>query len=167
MKAVQISETSVNSYKSTRCYNREDSHLQCSWLFRDIIAIIYSLFRNVFYRFASRFSRKNLTRLQISSFTSYSLHSRFMDTNFSEKHTISTFRVEVKLETVSYKLWYLPTSLNCVTVQESNINIFTAVRTSDLASFIKRFRMFVWNLIRQLKGFMIQCLFKRYLKGVF
>jgi hypothetical protein len=28
MEAVQTSETSVNSYRSTWCYNPEDSHLQ-------------------------------------------------------------------------------------------------------------------------------------------
>jgi hypothetical protein len=28
MEAIQTSETLVNSYQSTRCYNAEDSHLQ-------------------------------------------------------------------------------------------------------------------------------------------
>jgi hypothetical protein len=44
------------------------------------------------------------------------------ETNVSEKHTTSIFRAG----------WYLPTSLRGVTTQKSNIDNFTAVKTSNL-----------------------------------
>jgi hypothetical protein len=49
-----------------------------------------------------------------------------VDTNVSEEHIAFIFRA------VPPKRWYLSTSPYGVTTQKTNIDIFTAVRTSNL-----------------------------------
>jgi hypothetical protein len=73
----------------------------------------------------------------------------WVDANVSENHTVSIFRAEEIStfwrnilifseedgDSVSPKRWYLPRSSHSVATQKTNINIFTAVRTSHLIQY--------------------------------
>jgi hypothetical protein len=57
-----------------------------------------------------------------------------VDTNVSEKHTVTIFRAEDGDSIyVSSKRWYLSVGPHGVTTQKTDINIITAVRASNFS----------------------------------